>query len=202
MSREGNPLQPGQEDHYRVVGKDREYFQGRMPGYIDTTRPLPAGEYSIYHAHLAYGLGGGCDGTIPEQELRRFQLIVQVEAPEWAVHEALFDPVQDGDAVAAGSSVGRLEPATLQGTDGASATIERIAWEGKGDSGAVTLRTAPSGGLSGHIIDFIALDGSVPLSLAVADATVQDGVLSWTVNDPPWQAGDKLMLRLRVSGQT
>ena len=48
-------------------------------------------------------------------------------------------------------------------------------------------------------MDFIALDGSVPLSLKVADATVDapNDILSWTVASQPWDVGDKLMLRIR-----
>ena len=48
-------------------------------------------------------------------------------------------------------------------------------------------------------MDFIALDGSVPLSLKVADATVDSAndTLSWTVASQPWNDGDKLMLRIR-----
>ena len=44
-------------------------------------------------------------------------------------------------------------------------------------------------------VNFIALDGSVSLSLGVADATVDatTGTLSWTVESQPWQSGDKLM---------
>ena len=48
-------------------------------------------------------------------------------------------------------------------------------------------------------MDFIALDGSVSLSLDVSDARV-DGAnqtLSWPVALQPWQSGDQLMLRVR-----
>ena len=50
-----------------------------------------------------------------------------------------------------------------------------------------------------HAVDFIALDGSVFVSLNVADATVDaaSGMLSWAVGPQPWHSGDDLMVRIR-----
>ena len=47
-------------------------------------------------------------------------------------------------------------------------------------------------------MDFIALDGSVSLSLAVADAQVDTatGTLTLKVESQPWKPGDQLMLRI------
>ena len=61
------------------------------------------------------------------------------------------------------------------------------------------LKLSPHDGIAGHTLHFIALDGSVPLSLKVADATVDapNDILSWTVASQPWNDGDKLMLRIR-----
>ena len=61
------------------------------------------------------------------------------------------------------------------------------------------MRLTPLSGIAGHIVDFIALDGSVALTLNVADATLDaaNDTLSWTVTSRPWQIGDKLMLRIR-----
>ena len=52
-------------------------------------------------------------------------------------------------------------------------------------------------------MDFIALDGSVALTLDVADATVDapNNTLSWPVVSQPWQSGNKLMLRIREVDQ-
>ena len=196
-ARQNEPLQPGEEDLYLLAGQDAEFFTATTPGYISVARPLPAGEYRMFHSHLPYGMGGGCNGTIPDAEMHRMELSVQVEQPEWSAHEALFDPVEDGKAIAAGSSVGLLEPATFTNPDETTVTIERIAWEADGDSGKVTIRTSPSGGLADRILDFIGLDGQARISLMVADATAEDGDLSWTLTTQPWEAGDKLMLRLR-----
>ena len=105
----------------------------------------------------------------------------------------------DGTAVAADSTNGVLEPATFSDANGASATIERIAWEpGSGGSGTVKLKLSPHTGIAGHTVNFIDLDGSAPLSLQVADATLDatTGTLSWTATAQPWQSGDKLMLRV------
>ena len=100
----------------------------------------------------------------------------------------------------ANSANGVLKPAEFTDANGAAATIERIAWEaGTGESGTVQLKLSPHNGIAGHTVDFIALDGSVPLSLKVADATVDSAndTLSWTVASQPWNDGDKLMLRIR-----
>ena len=159
-----------------------------------SARPLPEGEYR-FHFNLRGTMFALCDGwTI------RYEWTVTVDAPDGTLHEALFDPVTVGTAVAADSSNGVLEPATFSDANGASATIERVAWEpGTGGSGTVKLKLSPHTGIAGHTVNFIALDGSVPLSLQVADATVDatTGTLSWTATSQPWQSGDKLMLRIR-----
>ena len=120
---------------------------------------------------------------------------ITVTAPEGTLHEAFFDPVTDGTAVAADDANGALKPATFTDADGTSATIERISWE----SGTVKLKIIPHTGIAGHAVDFIALDGSVPLSLKVADATADaaNDTLSWSVASQPWHDGDELMLRVR-----
>ena len=68
-----------------------------------------------------------------------------------------------------------------------------------GESGTVKLELSPHNGITGHVVDFIALDGSVVLTLNVADATVDaaNDTLNWMVASQPWQSSDKLMLRIR-----
>ena len=119
----------------------------------------------------------------------RYEWTVAVTAPEGTLHEAFFDPVTDGSVVAADSTNGVLNPAEFTDANGTSATINRIAWEaGTGESGTVKLKLSPHNGIAGHTLHFIALDGSVPLSLKVADATVDgaNDTLSWTVASQPW----------------
>ncbi len=103
----------------------------------------------------------------------------------------------DGTAVAADGTNGVLKSATFTDGDGASATIERIAWE----SGTVKLEVSPHTSLSGHVLDFIELDGTVSLSLNADQATVDaaNDTLSWSVGSQPWDDGDELMLRVRRS---
>ena len=62
-------------------------------------------------------------------------------------------------------------------------------------------RSYPHRQLTGYHMDFIAMDGSVGLSLDFDDATAtttEDGsnALSWSVTDSPWANGDLLMLRI------
>ncbi len=169
---------------------DSIYFARR----VVSARPLPAGVYR-FHFNDVWAAFVPCDGyTI------RYEWTVTVTAPEGTLHEAFFDPVTVGTAVAADSANGVLKPAGFTDANGASATINRIAWEaGTGESGTVKLKLSPHDGIAGHTLHFIALDGSVPLSLKVADATVDapNDTLSWTVASQPWDDGDKLMLRIR-----
>ena len=169
---------------------DSIYFARR----VVSARPLPAGVYR-FHFNDVWAAFVPCDGyTI------RYEWTVTVTAPEDTLHEAFFDPVTVGTAALADSTNGVLKPAEFTDTNGASATIDRVAWEaGTGDSGTVELKLSPHNGIAGHIVEFIALDGTVSLSLNVADATVDpaNDTLSWMVASQPWQSGDKLMLRIR-----
>ena len=145
---------------------------------VVSTRPLPAGAYSTHYNHRD-AVFVPCEGYT-----FRYEWTVTVTAPEGTLHEAFFDPVTVGTAVAADSANGVLKPAGFTDANGASATINRIAWEaGTGESGTVKLKLSPHDGIAGHTLHFIALDGSVPLSLKVADATVDapNDTLSWTV---------------------
>ncbi len=193
---------PDKLGHYVLAGRDQEYFRGALPGEIFTNRPLPVGTYRVNYAYLPYRLTI-CGATVPEDEMGRLELFVTVTAPQGTLHEAFFDPVQDGKAVvAAGGTVGVLEPATFSDANGASATIQRIAWEGEaGGVGTVTITLSPQSSIAGQVVEFITLDGSVQLSLAVADAQADaaNGTLAWKVESQPWQAGEKLMLRVSAA---
>ncbi len=151
-------------------------------------RPIPAGEYSFTVKDLEANM-------IPCNAFLVTEWTVIAIAPEGTLHEAFFDPVTDGSAVAADSANGVLRPASFTDANGATSTIQRIAWE----PGTVKMRVSPHDGLASHAVDFITLDGSVSLSLNVADATVDAAtdMLSWLVAAQPWQSGDKLMVRIR-----
>ena len=65
------------------------------------------------------------------------------------------------------------------------------------------MELAPRVSLEDHvIIDFIALDGSVSLSLDFDEAVMNrgSGALTWKMLDQPWKAGEKLMIRIRRVG--
>ena len=166
---------------------DGEFDTIKYDEMVNLARPVPAGEYSFYLTE-----------SWPEYALCNFDIsnewTVTAVAPEGTLHEAFFDPVTDSAAVAAATANGVLKPATFGDGDGASATIERIAWE----SGTVKLKVSPHTGLSGHVVDFIELDGTASLSLYADHATVDDAndTLSWSVASQPWDDGDELMVRL------
>ena len=164
-------------------GIDRFEFQVRA------TRPLPAGRYS-FHSHYTPHIPANCT----EHPLLSFEINATFSNAT-AVHEAFFDPVTVGSAIGADPTNGVLKPASFTDSNGASATVESIAWE----SGTVKLTLSPHTGLANHTLDFIELDGTVSLSLDVADATVDaaNDRLSWTVSEQPWEDGDMLMVRIR-----
>ncbi len=202
---------------WSMEGRDAEYFQVHITdsptaeeGYdIDydesslelasyyliytTKRPLPGGVYNfVPRPQLA--LWRLCGYNLPYEDLSQWE--VTVVAPDGVLHEAFFDPVADGDAIAAGGSLGKLKPDSFI-ADSVETTIQRIGWT----SNKVTIRLAgPPESLADHHIDFIALDGSAPLRLDFDDAAVAEAdgarALSWDVCAQPWRPGDLLMLRM------
>ena len=94
-------------------------------------------------------------------------------APEGTLAEAFFDPVADGAALTATTTVGTVSY----------------------EAGAVTADLTETV-TAGHNLEFIALDGTTAMSLKVSDATTTDGVLTWSVAIQPWNDGDLLMVRI------
>ena len=151
---------------------------------ISTARPLPAGNYRF----VSEGRWGGwicrTQFTELERRLNRHTRTVRVTSPSDTVHEAFFDPVAIGSAVGADGSNGVLKPADFV-LNGTNTTISSLEWE----SGVVTMTLDPSASLAGHAVDFIALDGSVSLTLSFDDATQSgSGTLTWSVASQPWHA--------------
>ena len=105
------------------------------------------------------------------------------------LHEAFLEMAADGGADS-------LEPAGFA-VEGAGATeITELKWQ----DGSVSLTLSPSNSLTGYVLDFFTVDGTVSLSLDAASATAAGGKLSWAVAEAPWQDGDHLMLRIRETG--
>ena len=168
--------------------KDGVYDAIKYDQMVIFVRPIPAGEYRFdlkepwrYHAI--------CNFIISNE------WTVTVTSPEGTLHELFFDPVNQSGAVKADASNGVLKPTTFTTSNGASATIHNISYE----AGTVKVEVTPDGALTGQVVDFIELDGTVSLSLDVADATVDAGIstLSWSVSSQPWEDGDMLMVRIR-----
>ena len=92
------------------------------------------------------------------------------------------------------ANAGALKPAAFS-VNGEQTTIQALKWE----NGIVTMGLSAGVPLTGHRMDFIALDGSVSLSLSFDDTQTQSesGLLTWNVPQQPWQDGDQLMLRIR-----
>ena len=166
-----------------------------------TLRPLVAGDYSVVY-HQMPGILRACIDSPVEgyTDIPTANWTIRATAPEGTLHEAFFDLVAIGAAVGADSANGTLTPAAFPTASGADAEIRRIDWA----SDAVKIEIAnPPASLADHHIDFIALDGSIALRLALGDAAVADAgavrAFRWSVCGRPWDAGDKLMLRISES---
>ena len=182
---------PGADDWVVKTGQDADLFAKGWPLTAITARPLPAGEYRFYWAEQGY-ISALCD-AIPEDHRTRDEVVVTVTPPPNTLHEAFFDPFSLTSGIGVDSSNGVLNPTSFS-VDGTSTSITGLKWE----SGSVVLSLSPYSSLSGHKLDFIELDGSVSLSLAVSSATEDStaGTLTWSVSDQPWHDGDLLMLRI------
>ena len=195
----GGSSAEGYDKHW-MTGPDEDLLlieiydpDGNPTGYQvshTATRPLPGGAYTIYYYYQLYS-------WIPCNYIDTPRpWVVSVESPEGTLHEAFFDPVEVDGMIRASTDDGVIEPGTFAVRD-VETTIASLTWEAA--SRSVTMELDPYVSLEGHAIDFIALDGSVSLSLDFDEASVKrvSGALTWTVSNRPWQAGDKLMIRIR-----
>ena len=200
---QGGIYTPGANGYSRrlIEGRDKELFREALVDDDDrpnngyglgeaTARPLPAGTYRI-ESHFRRYTDIPCN-FVPHNSYSIENVVVA--APAGSLHELFFDPVTVGSAVAADATNGVLKPAAFTDANGASATIESISYE----SGTVKLGVTPDDALAAQIVDIIEMDGTVSLSLYVADATVDSAsdTLSWSVSSQPWEDGDKLMVRI------
>ena len=153
-----------------------------------TTRPLPAGNYTVYPNWTWHG--GMVCARYPEISRQYYALYLTVTARERTLHEAFFDPVVVGTAVGAGGANGVLKPSAFS-LDGATTTISSLKWQ----DGEVTMALSPtSTSLTDYAIDFIDTTGTTTLSLTSDNASTT--ALTWTIPDKPWADGDLLMLRI------
>ena len=171
--RKFGPTEPatGYLDHW-FEGRDAHLFGHKYPGHHYALRPLPAGEYRFFDMYRSPEMVI-CDGD-PHAMRGIWDHRLTVTAPTGALAEAFFDPARDGAALSA------------------TTTIGTVSWENATVKADLTIKVPASADL-----DFISSDGSVSLSLAVANATETDGVRSWAVTPQPWADGDQLMLRIR-----
>ena len=184
-----------------MEGADREHF---VAGVLDddqdptngwffyerTARPLPSGTYdAATHYHSYFNIPCNFDPNL------HFLHRVIVTAPPGTVHEAFFDPVAIGSAIGADGANGTLEPSSFT-VNGTATAMQSLQWD---PTGIVTLTLSPNASLVGLALDFIALDGTTPLTLPASSAKADSaaGTLRWSMLNSPWQAGDKLMLRIR-----
>ena len=171
-----------------AVGPDAPYHEDWYIEIVKLARPLPSGQY-VFDIRELY----------PGFEICNFVVSntwqVTASPPIGYLHEFFFDPVADGSYIAADNDLGVLHPATFTNTSGASSNLSRLEWE----SGTVRLSLTSHTDLEGHVLDFITMDGTLSLSLDVADAAVDSSnALNWAVETQPWEDGDRLMVRIHA----
>ena len=202
----GLGLNPDTYGRYWLSGSDQDLFRVQThsprPNTPDTflyvvdmvaERPLPAGHYS-FTAHQLYANRALCGLMTDAERETGGAFNVTVTAAGGTAAEALFDPVTL-DGVTA-TSTARLFVAP--GSPGTTA-IGAIKWK----AGTLSVELTPASSFAGHHLDFIAIDGTLAETAAVDDATCTGDTLSWAVADSPWEAGDKMMVRLyRVVSST
>ena len=201
-----NDAEYGDKEIY-ITGENAEFFYTQhfdddtkpSNGYsysLRATRPLIAGEYHL-RSRLYLKSQRVCNARQVHGDPGYLPWVLTVTAPAGTLHEAFFDPVTVGTAVKADGANGVLKPTSF--TVGNTST-ELTSLEWSSNQVVLTLDTHVS--LSSHVLDFIALDGSVSLSLFTDSSTVDStaGTYSWSVTTRPWEYGDKLMLRIREDG--
>ncbi len=139
------PTEPDNYGEYWLEGRDADLFGRRYPGHLHNKRPLPAGEYRSFSLARSREMKL-CQGDAWAQR-GKFENVITLTAPAGTLAEAFFDPVADGGATTATTTVGTI----------------------RYESNTVKATLTPT--VTNHVLDFIALDGSVALSLNVADAT-------------------------------
>ena len=171
-----------------IVPDDRDLVEFHVSSRV--ARPLPAGTYEFEeHEQLLSWIP--CDHSVP---VRKWQ--INVVAPDDSVHEAFFDPVEVDDSVGVSGTVGVLAPRALS-VEGEETALASLMWQ----TGSVAMELNDHISLGEYTLDFISLDGSMPLSLSFNDATTDNeaAIFTWAVDEQPWRDGDLLMLRIRES---
>ena len=160
------------------TGRDAHLFGYRIPGFATLMRPLPAGEYRLFMNWRWRSLVV-CD-YYPEAQQNKLEYVLTVTSPPNTLAESFFDPFASSTAIIGTTTVGIIS----WQTSSAGSRPGRVTADLDID-------------VTRHVLDFIAVDGTVSLSLDVADATDDSGTLVWSLATQPWSPGDKLMLRIR-----
>ena len=164
--------------------------------FLTAARPLPAGRYKFATHYQSYS-ETLCDfrpnNFMVAPRVRNWTIAV-TPSVDGTVHEAFFDPAAFGGMVGFSGTTGSVSPTEFM-TGDVTTTIRSLYWE----SGSVSLDISPPVSLKGSDIDFIALDGSVLMTLPVKDMSIdgETGPFIWQASSQPWRAGDQLMLRIR-----
>ena len=120
---------------------------------------------------------------------------ITVTAPEGTLHEAFFDPVALTDP-SDGIGVRHNPKTSFTLPDKTSVTLDYLYYA----PGIVKMGTTPHNALSGYEMDIIELDGKVSSTFAFGGSGSTSSPHEWATCVQPWEADDKLMLRIRKTG--
>ena len=172
------------------------------------SRPIPKGTYSSYFGSVRYldqlrndpcfdltGISSTEQLIAIQPQTSKTKWRITVTAPEGTIHEAFFDPValtdpSDGIGV-------RYNPKTsFTLPDQTSVTLDYLYYA----LGVVKTGTTPHNSLFGYEMDIIELDGKVSSTFAFGGSGSTSAPHEWATCVHPWEADDKLMLRIRKTG--
>ena len=172
------------------------------------SRPIPSGKYASYLRMVPDFESAKKDPCFDVtalsniEDLKAIQpltskdkWVIAVTAPEGTLHEAFFDPValtnpSDGIGV-------RYNPKTsFTLPDKTSVTLDYLYYAPE----IVKMGTTPHNALSGYEMDIIELDGKVSSTFAFGGSGSTSAPHEWATCVQPWEADDKLMLRIRKTG--
>ena len=172
-----------------------EFLEGRelVENFIAARRVLPEGMYSV-ELNQQEARFRPC-GYYDESTRTTFE--VQVIAPNDVLLEAFYDPVGVGIDLDASGVEGTLSPNSFE-LNGNEIEIDRLLWR----EGGLSLTSRGAVAIDALALEFIGNDGKTVLELDGDGASLEksgdSGVQAhhWDIDVIPWNAGDKMMLRI------
>lgn len=169
---------------------------------VNVKRPMPAGRYELELSYKQQMCG------ITSRHYRKILWNVEVVAPPYVLHEAIFDPGRSangdygydykGTGQYVHKALGKFDPQSFTlPKNGRKISVERLVW----NEDTIEFEVQPHAELDIYDLGIIGLDGKTLLTLPFGSASLRDDgekrYYVWDYCDQPWSDGDKLMVRIR-----